>query len=321
MHDVLAVMEAVGSERAVLVGYSEGVPMALLMAALHPERVRGLVLYAGYARRTRAPDYPWAKSDEEREAYIERLVTSWDWAADVRRRCPSADRAMERWWERRMGAAATPTTVRAVMNMNALVDVRDILPSISAPTLLLHRIGDELFDPRESGYIAERVPGAVLRLLEGRDHLPWGDGDQVLDQVEPFVATLPGVPRPPGAGGGGRGRGRARGRRARCPRAGGGRPRSRVDGTLVVLFDGPATGVRAIRAVLEPGCAVAVGVAIDEVTVAGGPVDGVGVDAAVNLAAAAGPGEIRVAGTAAVLLARCGIVLEQIGGGCRVVSA
>ena len=319
MHDVLAVMDAVGSERAVLVGYSEGVPMALLMAALHPERVRGLVLYAGYARRTRAPDYPWAKSDEEREAYTERLVTSWDWAADVRMRCPSADRAMERWWERRMGAAATPTTVRALMNMNARVDVRDILPSISAPTLLLHRIGDELFDPRESGYIAERVPGAVLRLLEGRDHLPWGDSDQVLDQVEPFVATLPesrdhralaAVVAVAGAHAGA-----VRDALALA----GGRPRSRVDGTVVVLFDGPATGVRAILAVLEPG--VGVGVAIDEVTVSGGPVDGVGVDAAIDLAAAAGPGEILVAGTAAVLLDPSGIVLEQVDGGCRVVSA
>jgi DNA-binding winged helix-turn-helix (wHTH) protein len=313
MHDVLAVMDAAASGEAVLVGYSEGVPMALLMAALHPERVRGLVLYAGYARRTRAPDYPWAQSDEEREAYLDRLVTTWDWSADLRWRCPSADRGMEQWWERRMGAAATPTTVRALMEMNALIDVREILPSIAVPTLLLHRTGDERFDPAESGYIADRVPGAVLRLLDGRDHLPWWDADQVLDEIEPFVAGLP-------EGSGHRAlaavvviRSSAG---ADAVRAGlvaaGGRRRTRADGTAVVLFDGPATAVRALARVLGPDAAAA-GVAIDEVAVAGGPVDGPGVREAAELAATAVDGEIVVNATAAVLLAGSGIAVDDGG--------
>ena len=88
MHDVLAVMDAVGSRRAVLFGYSEGGPMALLMAATHPERVAALVLYGVYAKRLWSEDYPWAQTPEERAAYTDELVTRWDWEADARMRMP-----------------------------------------------------------------------------------------------------------------------------------------------------------------------------------------------------------------------------------------
>ena len=191
MHDVLAVMDAAGSESAVVCGYSEGGPMALLLAAVHPERVSSLVLYGTYARRLWAPDYPWARTEEDRRAYTDRLVTSWDWEADLLLRCPSGDESMQRWWSRRMRAAATPGTVRALMDMNALVDVRDVLPTISVPTIVLHRTGDEMFHPEEAAYIAERVPGATLRLLEGGDHFVSGDPGQILDAIEPFLAAVP----------------------------------------------------------------------------------------------------------------------------------
>ncbi|MEQ6903491.1 alpha/beta fold hydrolase [Nocardioides sp. YIM 152588] len=324
MHDVLAVMDAVESERAVLFGYSEGVPMSLLMAALHPERVRALVLYGGSSCRTWRPDYPWAKRPEERRAYSDRLVATWDWAGDIRYRCPdSVDEAMERWWERRMGAAATPSTVRALLEMNSTIDVRHVLPSIAAPTLVLHRSGDELFDPAEAAYIADRVPGAVLRFLEGRDHVPWGDADQILDEVESFLASIPeptservlaAVVSVAGTG-------------AEAPlaalAAAGGRPRRRADGTPVLLFDGPATAIRAVRRALAGGVApgVAVGVAIDEVPVDGGPVAGAGVDEAVALAAGAPAGSILADPTAAVLLAGSGISVETSGSAARVVGA
>jgi DNA-binding winged helix-turn-helix (wHTH) protein len=102
MHDVLAVMDAVGSRRAAVCGYSEGGPMAILLAATHPERVLSLVLYGSYAKRTSAPDYPWAQTEEARRVYTEWLVEKWDWEADLRRRCPSADPPMQRWWAQRM---------------------------------------------------------------------------------------------------------------------------------------------------------------------------------------------------------------------------
>jgi hypothetical protein len=81
MHDVLAVMDAVGSTRAVLFGYSEGGPMSVLCAATHPERVSSLILYGAYAKRTWAPDHPWAQTPEDRLDYTEHLVTTWDWEA------------------------------------------------------------------------------------------------------------------------------------------------------------------------------------------------------------------------------------------------
>ena len=255
MHDVIAVMDAVGSERAVLFGYSEGGPMAVLMAAMRPERVAGLVLYASYARRTWAADHPWAPTMAERDAFTERLVTGWDWEEDLRIRSPSADEAMMRWWTLRMRAAATPSTVRALMDMNNLIDVRDVLPSIRVPTLVVHRRDDQLVRLAESEYLADRIAGARLVVQEGIDHFMAYGADEVLDVIEPFVEEIAAAPAPTEdpplvlaavvalagpatevervvaalVGRGGR-------RRTAGPRT-------------VLLFDGPATAVRAVRQV------------------------------------------------------------------------
>ena len=114
-------------------------------------------------------------------------MTRWDWEADARRRMPSADESMQRWWAHRMRASATPSTVRALMDMNSLVDVRDVLPAVRVPTLVLHRSGDALFDVAEGKYIADRVAGARFEVLDGEDHFVSGDPDQILDAVEPFI--------------------------------------------------------------------------------------------------------------------------------------
>ncbi|MGZ4602805.1 MAG: alpha/beta fold hydrolase [Kineosporiaceae bacterium] len=194
MHDVLAVMDAVGSSRAVLFGYSEGGPMSALFAAAHPERVSRLVVYAAYPRRTRVADYPWAQSADERQRYADYLVSTWDWESDMLMRCPSADAAMRAWWGRRMRAATTPATLRALMDMNALVDVRDALPAVRVPTLVVHRRGDSVVTVENGRYIADHIPGARLIELEGQDHFVSGDPDQILDAVEPFVTAGSGSP-------------------------------------------------------------------------------------------------------------------------------
>jgi pimeloyl-ACP methyl ester carboxylesterase len=168
MHDVLAVMDAAGSDRAVLLGYSEGGPMSILMAAMHPERVDALVLYGAYARRLRADDYPWAHTPEERNHYIERLAVEWGWEADMRALCPSADDAMARWWGQRARAAATPSTVRSLIAMNSLIDVRAALGSVRVPTLVLHRRGDRDSRMEEGRYLAEHIPGARRVRRPGR---------------------------------------------------------------------------------------------------------------------------------------------------------
>jgi hypothetical protein len=288
--------------------------MALMLAAMHPERVQSLVLYGTYARRTRAEDYPWAQSQEARETYVDQLVTRWDWEADLLMRCPSGDEAMQRWWSHRIRAAATPGTIRALMDMNALVDVRDLLPNIGVPTLVLHRSGDAMFSVEEAHYLAGRIPGATLVELSGTDHFVSGDPDQILDAIEPFVSAVPKpthrfalaavlFPTEPGTTD-----------VVQALVEDGGRRRHTAAGDVVVLFDGPATAVRAALAAMEGDGDARLGLAIAEVAVDGGALTGQGVELAVRLGNAAAPGELLVSSTAAVLLASAEVALRPLEG-------
>ncbi len=190
MGDVEAVMDAARSSQAVLFGYSEGGPMSILYAASHPERVRALVLYASYARRLRAPDYPWGALPDERQRYAEQLEQEWAWEADMHAMCPSADEALTRWWGERCRAAASPGAARALIEMNSLVDVREVLGAVQAPTLVLHRRGDVDSSVEEGRYLADSIPGARFIELDGRDHFVAIDPDQILDRVEELVRGL-----------------------------------------------------------------------------------------------------------------------------------
>lgn len=312
MHDVLAVMDAVGSRRAVLVGYSEGGPMAILCAAAHPERVAGLVLYGTYAKRIWSEDYPWAQKQEDRQAYTNLLVSKWDWEADMLMRCPSADLPMQRWWAQRMRSAATPSTVQALMDMNSLVDVRDALPSVRVPTLVMHRVDDALVDVGGSRYLAEHIPGARLELLDGADHFVSGNPDQLLDTIERFVRDLPApaarplalaavaVPAGPGADDLASGLVAAGGRRREGPAR-----------RTVVLFDGPATAVRAGLAQLHSTDKL--GIAIAEVPKDETELDGHGVRFAITLADAAPAGAVWLSPVVRDLLSGSGVVTEAAG--------
>jgi len=190
MGDVVAVMNAARSERAVLFGYSEGGPMSILYAATYPERVYALIIYSSYARRLWAPDYPWGVRPEERARYAEQLEQDWAWEADMRHMCPTADEELARWWGERCRAATSPGAARALIEMNSLVDVRDVLSAVRAPTLVLHRRDDIDADVAEGRYLAEHIPGARFIELEGTDHFIAVDPDQILDPVEQFVHGL-----------------------------------------------------------------------------------------------------------------------------------
>jgi len=318
MHDVLAVMDAVGSEHAVLVGYSEGGPMAVMMAATHPERVQSLVLYGCYARRVWAEDYPWAQTQDERSAYTEILVQQWDWEADLLYRCPSGDKAMQEWWTHRMRASATPATVRALMDMNSLVDVRALLPSLNLPTLLVHRTGDQLCPIGGSRWMAGQIAGSTMIELEGYDHFVSGNPDQILDAFEPFIAATPKQEHHLALAAVAHASGLTANDMTNTLVAAGGRLRHAASGDVVVLFDGPATGVRAAQTALLAGAGAGVGLSIAEVPVDGGPVSGPGVDDAVRLGARAAAGELLVTETAAVLLASVDIQLEPLDTAVRV---
>ena len=313
IHDVLAVMDAAGSERATLFGYSEGGPMAVLCAATHPDRVSELVLFGSYAKRTWSPDYPLAQRAEDRTAYTDQLVSTWDWEADMRMRTPSADPAMARWWAARCRSSATPSTVRALVDMNALVDVRKALTAVRVPTLVMHRTDDPVVAVANGRYLAEHIAGARYVEMPGNDHFVSGFPDQLLDPMEAFLAEVPVRPQPalalaavlgvsgPGAD-----------RLLDGLRAAGGRVRETRGGDRLALFDGPATAVRAAQPLLaarDGACSLVIAeVARDEPVLSG-----FAVDTAAGLARIAPPGTLWTSATGRDLLAGSGLELEPAG--------
>lgn len=190
MDDVLAVLEAAGSERAAVMGHSEGGNLAVLYAATHPDRVDALVTSGIFAKRRWSPDYPWAETPEQRERYIADLETRWGRDSDIERIAPSAarDPAFAKRLATYFRQSASPGDAAALLRMNTEIDIRAVLPTISVPTLVLHRTGDLDANIEEGRWIASQIPGAKLVELPGNDHLPWvGDQDSVLDEVERFL--------------------------------------------------------------------------------------------------------------------------------------
>jgi class 3 adenylate cyclase len=338
MDDVRAVMDAVGSERAALLGYSEGGPMAILFAATYPERTTALVLYGTYAKRIRSDDYPWAPTLAERRAYAEEIEREWAFAADMRHMCPSADEAMARWWEARARAAASPGAARTLIEMNSQIDVREVLPAIGIPALVLHRAGDPDSRVEEGRYIAERIPGARFVELTGTDHVPWIDGDQVADEVEEFLTGA----RPPprldrvlatilvtdlvgstelAARLGDRAwadllDAHHEAVRGELSSFSGEEIDSAGDGFLA-LFDGPARAIRCALAIrdrlAELGLAIRAGVHTGEVERRGGSVRGIAVHVAARIAAQAEDGQLLVTETTRDLVAGSGLTFSDRG--------
>lgn len=190
MDDVRAVMEAAGSERAALFGVSEGGPMSMLFATTNPERVSALVLYGTYAKRVRADDYPWAPTLEEQRGRVESIERDWGGPVDVDVWAPSNvnDERFKRWWGQFLRLGASPAAARAVLEMTLEIDVRDILPAIRVPTLVMHRAGDRRIDVGGARYLAGQIPNARFVELDGADHLIWvGDSDAVADEIGEFL--------------------------------------------------------------------------------------------------------------------------------------
>lgn len=190
MDDLRAVMDASGCERAAVVGVSEGAPLAISFAAAHPERLTTLILYAPLPKATRTDDYPWAQPAEWWETTATHFEHSWGspeyMHADVAWRAPSEsdNEAFVRWWGiyRRLGAS--PGAAADLTRMNARIDVRDLLPQIRVPTLVLARDRDRVISAGHARYVAERIPGATYRELPGEDHLPFvGDATSLLAAI------------------------------------------------------------------------------------------------------------------------------------------
>jgi len=191
LDDVRAVMEAAGSRRAVLMGVSEGGPLCSVFAATYPEKTEALVMIGSYARRMRDADYPWGTTPGERDRFCQTILDEWGGPVGLAERAPSVadDPAFREWWAAYLRMGASPGAAVALTRMNAAIDVRDVLPSIRVPALVIHRTGDRCLKIEEGRYLASRIPGATFVELPGEDHLPFvGDQDALLSAIEEFLS-------------------------------------------------------------------------------------------------------------------------------------
>ncbi len=193
MDDVRAVMNAVGSERAALCGVSEGGPMCSLFAATYPEKTLALVMIGTYAKRIRDAEYPWGPTAEQREEFFEIMRQQWGGPVGIDERAPSVadDPKFRDWWSTYLRMGASPGAAVALTKMNAEIDVRNVLPSIRVPSLVIHRTDDQCLKVEEGRFVAERIPGAKFVEFPGHDHLPFvGDQDAILDEMEEFLTGV-----------------------------------------------------------------------------------------------------------------------------------
>lgn len=190
MDDIRAVMEAAGSPRAAVMGVSEGGTLSLLFSRLHRERARSLILYGSWARRLAAPDYPWGPDAATLERHLGKMEKAWAtgewWASD--HPSPLDDEAHRGWWAKYLRTAASPAMAENLLRMNTQIDLRDMLPEIDIPTLILHRTDDHWIDIGHARYMAQHIPGARYVELPGIDHRFWlGDVETILAEVEIFL--------------------------------------------------------------------------------------------------------------------------------------
>ena len=190
MDDVVAVMDAAGSERAALFATLEGGSLAVTFAASRPDRVTALILYSTFARTTPAPGYEWPPSPEQRQQAMDFVVEHWGEGLTASSIAPSrqGDPQFVEWAGRLERLALSPGNIRRMVDLMGQMDVRDVLPLIRVPTLVMHRREDTFLKVEHSRYLAEHIPGARYVELEGRDNLfAVGDREAVIGEVEEFL--------------------------------------------------------------------------------------------------------------------------------------
>jgi class 3 adenylate cyclase/pimeloyl-ACP methyl ester carboxylesterase len=193
--DAIAVLDAAGSERAAVLTYAVGGLVGAQLAADRPDRIGALVMYASLARTSWAPDYDWAMTSEEREELSERNIATWGEANSIAMSAwaPSMaeDLALVAWFARMQRLAASPGEARIISRAMVDLDVRDALPRIRVPTLIMHRPRELVWDVRHSRYLAEHIPDARYVELDGIDSFPFvGDSDAIIEEVQEFLTGV-----------------------------------------------------------------------------------------------------------------------------------
>jgi pimeloyl-ACP methyl ester carboxylesterase/class 3 adenylate cyclase len=347
MADALAVLDAAGIEQAAVLGPGFGAHVAVMLAATHPERVRSLVLVNGSARFILDEDYPighpmelisgWSEAlqDPDRAGeVVEELDDVSILAHDLAR-----DPGFRTWWSRASRRGASPATARAMSRSIQLADVRAVLSSVSAPTLVLHR-RDDLSVPLAQGrYLAEHIPGARFVELDGASHLPHaGDFGELADHIEEFLTgvrhrsvpervlatvlftDIVGSTQHLAEVGDRRWRDLLAGHdamvRRQLGRFGGRLIRGTGDGALAT-FDGPARALACAQAVVagasQLGIEVRAGLHTGEIELDGDDISGIAVHIAARVADLAGAGEVLVSRTVCDLVAGSTIAFEDRG--------
>ena len=347
MDDVRAVMDAASSQRAVLVGASEGGPMSALFAATYPERTVALVLYGSMPRFTWAPDFPWGEPLDEYRRDGEDWARGWgslEGAAEVlRSQKPDATEEEIRQQASHQRLSASPGAIEMLQRMNEEIDVRGVLPTIRVPTLVLHRLEDHI--PIEAArWMATQIPGARFVELSGGPHFPYyGDAASVLDEIQAFAVGIS-EERPweeaeqdrvlatvlftdiVGATEHAAELGDRAWRqlleqhhqlvRQQLVRFRGHEVDTAGDG-FFASFDGPARAIRCACAIVETmpqvGLDVRAGLHTGECELADGKVAGIAVHTGARVAANAQPGEVLVSSTVKDLVAGSGITFQDRG--------
>jgi class 3 adenylate cyclase len=340
LDDVVAVLDAVGSEHAALFSHSEGGNLAVLFAATFPQRTTALVTAGIFAKRIWSAEYPWAPTPEQRAAEIEDLERAWP-QTNVAHLAPSAarDEAFGRRLASYFRQSASPGAAVALYRMNTSIDIRSVLSTIRVPTLMLHRSGDLDANVDEGRWIARQIPGARFIELPGEDHLPWvGDQDRLLDEVEEFLTGTRPIPEID--------RVLATvlftdivGSTQLAVELGDRRWRDMLDNHHTVVrrelerfrgrevdttgdgffatFDGPGRAVRAACRIREElarlGIVIRAGLHTGELEIMGDKLGGVAVHAGARVVSLARPGEILVTRTVVDLVSGAGIVFDPRG--------
>ncbi len=341
MDDVRAVLDAVGSKKAALLGISEGGVMSCLFAATYPERTAGIIINGSYPSRLQRPGYPWGATEERFKQTLELTRETWGQVINMSGYCPSQmdNPEVARWWATFTQMSASPGDAVDLLRMNTLIDIRDILPAIRVPALIIHAKGDRVAPIEAGRYFAEHIPGSRLVELDSLDHWPYFlDADRVIGEVEEFLTGVRTVSSPEtmlatvlcttvtqaGAHAvwlGDRKWNELVERHHEVVRKElrrySGREIEAGENGVTAVFDGTARAVRCaidIRdQLLDMGLRIRAGLHAGECEIGGGRPRGVALSIAEGVMNAAKPGEVMVSGTIKDLVVGSGLEFEDRG--------